>query len=144
MFDLLFTSIVLGYLDTAESRAKGIPAAAACALLQMDSDADDRDPRIAFVGAETGENRERQIGVVAVCRGTQGRAVTDPWMNAIKERLADQKALYAYIATLPLAKRSGYQIEKITPPNSAKVQRDPMSAIEVGVGIIFHITVATI
>ena len=141
MLDLLFTDIVHGYLDTAASRLKGIPAAAACALMKMDSEEDDKDPRMVILATEAGENRSRQIAVIAVCRSTAGRAVIDPWMTAVKLRLADQAALFAHIAAQPVAKRTGYQIEMITPPNAAKVQRDAMAAIEVGVGVIFHLTV---
>jgi hypothetical protein len=144
MFDLLFTAIIKGYLDTDESRAVGIPVASDCALLEMDSDADDMDPRIAITAMENGEHRARQIGVITVCRGTQPRSITDPWMSAVSARLADQIALFAYIATLPLAKRTGYQIEKITPPHAGKLQREATGPIEVGVGIIFHITAAPI
>ena len=144
MFDLLFSTIIHGYLNTDASRAAGIPAAAECALFEMDSEDDDKDPRIVILASETGEHRARQIGVVAVSRSTKGRTITDPWMTKVKERLADQTALFAYIAALPVAQRTGYQIEKITPPNAAKVQRDAMSSIEVGVGIIIHLTTAAI
>lgn len=144
MFDLLFTSLVYGYLNTADSRTAGIPAASVCALLQMDSDADDIDPRIAITAVEAGDTRSRQISVIAVCRGTSPRSITDPWMNAVSARLADQVALFAYIATLPLAQRIGYQIEKISPPHSGKLQRDVHGPIEVGIGVIFYLTVAPI
>ena len=141
MLDLLFTEIIHGYLDTAASRLAGIPSAADCALMKMDAEDDEKDPRITIIASELGENRSRQIAIVAVCRGTATRAVTDPWMNAVRDRLADQSALFQYLAALPVSKRTGYQIEKITPPNAAKVQRDPMASIETGIGVIIHVTI---
>lgn len=141
VLDTLFVEIVQGYLDTNDSRAAGIPATADCALLKMDSDADDQDPRIAITAVENGENRNRQISVIAVCRGTKPRSITDPWMTAVRYRLADLDAFFDYYAALPVAQRSGYQIEKVSPPHAGKLQRDPTGPIETGVGIIIYVTV---
>lgn len=141
MLDLLFVDIIHGYLDTDDSREAGIPAAAECALLKMDADEDDRDPRIAITAVENGENRSRQIAIIAVCRGTKPRAITDPWMAAVRSRLGDMDAFFEYYAALPVNKRTGYQIEKVSPPHAGKLQRDPMGPIENGVGIVIHVTV---
>lgn len=141
MLDLLFVDVIHGYLNTAESRAAGIPAAATCALQKMDADEDEFDPRIAITAVENGENRSRQISVIAVCRSTQARPITDPWMAAVRMRLADLDAFFRYYAALPVAKRTGYQIEKISPPHAGKLQRDPMGPVENGVGIIIYVTV---
>ncbi len=139
--DLTFVHIIHGYLDTAASRTAGIPAAADCALLKMDSDADDKDPRICITADEQGSARSRQITVGAVARGTAARSVTDPWLVAIGDRLADHTALFAHIATLDAALRTGWQIEHITPPATMKVQREENGPIESGVGIQIHLTV---
>ena len=141
MFDLLFSSIIRDYLDTDESHAAGVPAHTDCALLRMDADSDDVDPRICIIGDEHGETRQKQIHVVAVCRGTKARSITDPWLNQVKARLYNQDALWAFIAALPLEQRVGYQIERISPPGAAKVQRGENGPIEIGVGIIFFVTI---
>ena len=141
LLDLLFVDIIHGYLNTDASRAAGIPAAALCALQKMDSDEDDRDPRIAITAVENGENRSRQIAIIAVCRGTEPRSTTDPWMAALRARLADLDAFFKYLAALPVEKRRGYQIEKVSPPHAGKLQRDPMGPIESGVGIVIYVTV---
>lgn len=141
MLDLLFVEIIHGYLNTDESRAAGVPAAADCALQKMDADEDDHDPRIAITAVENGENRNRQILVIAVCRGTKPRSITDPWMTGVRKRLGDLRAFFDYYAALPVEKRTGYQIEKISPPHAGKLQRDPMGPIEFGVGVIVYATV---
>jgi len=141
LFDLLFVDIIHGYLDTGASRTAGIPAASDCALQKMDADEDEHDPRIAITAVENGETRSRQIAIIAVCRGTQSRSITDPWMAAIRARLGDLDAFFDYIAALPVEKRTGYQIEKVSPPHAGKLQRDPMGPIESGVGIVIHLTV---
>lgn len=141
MLDLLFSKIVRDFLDTAESHAAGVPASTDCALLRMDSGEDDVDPRICLVADEQGGNRSKQIHVVAVCRGTQLRSITDPWLDKVKDRLYNQTALCAFIAALPLDQRTGYQIERISPPGAAKVQREENGPIETGVGIIFFVTI---
>lgn len=141
MLDLLWVEIIHGYLNTDASRAAGVPPAADCALQKMDADEDDHDPRIAITAVESGENRSRQIAVIAVCRGTKPRSITDPWLAKVRERLGDLKAFFAYYAALPVEKRTGYQIEKLSPPHAGKLQRDPMGPIEVGVGVIIYITV---
>ena len=140
-FDLLFVDIIHGYLNTAASRAAGIPAAADCGLLKMDADVDDQDPRIAITAVENGENKSRQIAVIAVCRGTKARSITDPWMAKVRARLGDLDAFFDYLAGLPVEKRTGYQIEKVSPPHAGKLQRDPMGPIESGIGIVIYITV---
>lgn len=140
-FDLLFVDIVHGYLNTAASRAAGIPAATECALQKMDADEDEHDPRIAITAVESGENRSRQISVIAVCRSTKARSITDPWMAKVRGRLGDLDAFFDYLAVLPVEKRTGYQIEKVSPPHAGKLQRDPMGPIESGVGIVIYITV---
>jgi|GEM_PF-1799111 len=139
--DLLFVDIIHGYLDTAASRTAGVPAAADCALLKMDADADDKDPRICITAVENGEVRSRQMAIIAVCRSTKARSITDPWLAAVRARLADQAAFFEYFTTLPIAQRTGYQIEKMSPPHAGKLQRDPMGPIESGVGVIIHLTV---
>lgn len=141
LLDLLFVDIIHGYLDTAASRLAGIPSAANCGLLKMDADMDDLDPRIAITAVESGENRSRQIAIIAVCRGTKPRSITDPWMAKVRERLADLDAFFEYYAALPEAQRTGYQIEKISPPHAGKLQRDPMGPIETGVGMVIYLTV---
>lgn len=141
MLDALWVDIIHGYLNTAESRAAGVPAAADCALQKMDADEDDHDPRIAITAIENGENRNRQISVIAVCRGTKARSITDPWMMGVRKRLGNLNAFFQYYAALPVEKRTGYQIEKISPPHADKLQRDAMGPIEVGVGIIVYATV---
>ncbi len=141
LFDLLFVDIIHGFLDTAASRVAGIPSASDCALLKMDADVEDRDSRIAITAMENGETRSRQIAIIAVCRSSQARAITDPWMAAVRARLGDLDAFFEYYAALPATKRTGYQIEKISPPHAGKLQRDPMGPIESGVGIVIYITV---
>lgn len=141
ILDLLFVDLIHSYLDTAASRAVGVPAAADCALLKMDADTDDIDPRICITAVEQGDGHSRQISVIASARGTAARSVTDPWLKGVATRLADQSALWAHIASQPLAKRTGYQIEHITPPASARIQREEDGPIETGVGIQIHVTV---
>lgn len=139
--ELLFVEIIHGYLDTAASRVAGIPAAADCALQKMDADEDDHDPRIAITAVENGENKSRQMAIIAVCRSTQPRSITDPWMAKVRARLGDLDAFFEYLAGLPVEKRTGYQIEKVSPPHAGKLQRDPMGPIESGVGIVIYLTV---
>lgn len=139
--DLTFVAFIHSYLDTAASRATGIPAANVCALLQQDADSEDKDPRICITAEEQGSARSRQISVVALARGSVARSATDPWLAAIGNRLANHAALYAHIAAQPIIKRTGYQIEHITPPAAAKVQREENGPIESGVGIQIHLTV---
>jgi pyrrolidone-carboxylate peptidase len=140
-FDLLFVDIIHGYLDTAASRTAGIPAATDCALQKMDAEVEENDPRICITATESGENRSRQISVIAICRSTKARSITDPWMAQVRNRLADLDAFFAYYAALPIAKRTGYQIEKVSPPHAGRLQRDPMGPIETGVGLIFYLTI---
>lgn len=139
--DLLFAGIARAYLDTADSRAAGVPAAADCALLAMDADSDERDPRICIVVEEQGEGRSRQLTVVAVARGTQPRSVTSPWLASCGERLADMASFYDFLQTLTEAQRTGWQLHHITRPQGAKVQREPGGVIESGVGVQMHLMV---
>lgn len=139
--DLLFTGIFHGYLDTADSRAAGVPAAADCALLQMDGDADERDPRICIRAEVEGVHRTKTITVTAVCRGTQPRSVTGPWLAAVGDRMANKRQLMAYIAALPVAQRSGWQFESLSPPAPAKITREDGSVIETGIGVQMVITI---
>lgn len=139
--DLLFTSILHGYLDTAESRAAGVPAAAACALLKMDQDTDERDPRICLSVTEDGTGREKTLSVIAVSRGTAPRSTTGPWLQKVGERLADEPALMAYIATLPADQRTGWQLEAISPPLPGKIDRQDGGIIESGIGVRIIVTI---
>lgn len=139
--DLLFTEIIHGFLDTAASRTAGVPAAADCALLRMDGDAAEKDPRICITVEEEGTTRSRQLSIIAVARGTQPRSITGPWLAKVGDRMADEPELMAYIAALPLEKRTGYQIEKISRPMPAKIVRDEGGLIEAGIGIKIHVTV---
>lgn len=139
--DFLFSAIARAYLDTADSRAAGVPAAADCALLAMDADTDERDPRICLVVDEQGEGRSRNLTVVAVARGTQPRSVTSPWLAACGERLADMASFCAFIQTLTEDQRTGWELQHITRPQGAKVQREPGGAVESGVGVQMHLMV---
>lgn len=139
--DFLFASFLRDYLDTAESRAVGVPAANLCALLRMDADVEDKDPRICLMADVQGSGRSRQLNVAAVARGTQPRSVTAPWLAACGERLADAASLYAFIATLPQDKRTGWELHHITRPMEAKIQREEGGVIEAAVGVVMHLTV---
>ncbi len=141
MRDLIFTNFIHGYLDTAASRAVGIPAAAVCALLKMDADTDDLDPRICITAEEQGTNRSRQLTVTISARGTVARATTDPWLDAIALRLADHHQLALHLAAQNYSTRLGYQIEHVTPPAAVRVQRTETGPIESAVAITFHLTV---
>lgn len=140
-FDLLFTDIFHAYLDTDESRTAGVPAAADCALLKMDGDSDEKDPRICITVEIEGVHREKTVNVIAVARGTATRAVTGPWLAKVGDRMADEKALLAYIATLPLEQRSGWQLEHLSPPMPARIVREEGGVSESGVGVRVLITV---
>jgi len=139
--DLLFATFLRDYLDTADSRACGVPSAADCALLSMDADSDEKDPRICILAEETGSGRSRQLSVVAVARGTVARETTAPWLAAVGERLADRAALHAFIGGLTAAQRTGWQLHHITPPMTAKIQRQEGGIIESGVGLVMHVMV---
>lgn len=139
--DFLFASFLRDYLDTAASRAVGIPAADDCALLSMDADSDDKDPRICLMVDVQGSGRSRQLNVAAVARGTQPRSVTAPWLAACGERLADAASLYAFIATLLEAQRTGWELNHITRPMEVKIQREEGGVIESGVGVVMSVMV---
>ena len=139
--DLLFADIFHGYLDTAASRTAGVPAAADCALLKMDQDTDERDPRLCISVTEEGTGREKTINVIAVCRGTAPRSTTGPWLQKTGERMADETALMAYIATLDEGQRTGWQIENLSPPMPAKIQREEGGIIESGIGVRLIVTI---
>lgn len=139
--DLLFTSIFHGYLDTADSRAAGVPAAADCALLQMDGDDEEKNPRICIRAEVEGIHRTKTITVTAVCRGTAPRETTGPWLAAVGDRMANERQLMAYIAALPLAQRTGWQIENLSPPAPAKITREDGSMIESGIGVQLIVTI---
>lgn len=139
--DFLFASFLRDYLDTADSRAAGVPAEEDCALLGMDADSDEKDPRICIHVEETGSGRSRQLAVVAVARGTAPRATTAPWLAAVGERLADRTALHAFIGTLTTEQRTGWQLHHITRPMGAKIQRQEGGVIESGVGLVMHVMV---
>ncbi len=138
--DLLFVDIFHGYLDTAASRAAGVPAAADCALLKMDGDADDKDPRICLTVEWEGTGIAKQINVIAVARGTQPRSVTGPWLAKVGERMADETALLAYIATLPAEQRQGWQFEHLSPPMPGRILREEGGVSESGIGVRMLIT----
>lgn len=139
--DLLFVDIFHGYLDTAASRTAGVPAASACALLKMDGDANEKDPRICIHVTVEGESRSKQINVSAVARGSQPRSTTGPWLAKIGDRMADEIALLAYIATLPVEKRTGWQFEALSHPMPAKVMREEGGIIESGIGVRLLVTI---
>lgn len=139
--DLLFTEIIHGFLDTAASRTAGVPAANQCKLMKMDSEDTEADPRICITVEEEGTGRGRQMNVIAVARGSKARAITGPWLAKVGDRMADEKALMAYIAALPVEKRTGYQIEHISRPLPAKIVREEGGLIESGIGIRIHLTV---
>jgi hypothetical protein len=138
--DLLFVDIFHGFLDTAASRAAGVPAASACALLKMDGDVDDKDPRICITAEMEGTGRAKSINVIAVSRGTQPRSVTGPWLAKVGERMADEAALLAYIATLSAAQRIGWQFEHLSPPMPARIVREDGGVSESGIGVRLLIT----
>lgn len=139
--DLLFTEIFHGYLDTAASRTAGVPAAASCALLKMDAETDEKDPRICIQVTVEGDSRSKQIDVIAVARGTAARSVTGPWLAAVGDRMADEKELLAYIATLPVEKRTGWQFENLSPPMPGKIAREENGTVESGIGVRLLITI---
>lgn len=139
--DILFVEIFHAYLNTAESRAAGVPAASDCALLAMDSDDDEKDPRICLTADWTGEWRSKQVNVIAVSRGTKPRSVTSPWLASVGARMADEQELMKFIATLPPAQRTGWQLEQVSPPQPARVIREEGAIIEAGIGVKIHITV---
>lgn len=137
--DFLFSRFLRDYLDTAESRAAGVPAAASCALLAMDAEDDEKDPRITVIVDVSGSGRARQLNVACVARGSAPRETTAPWLAACAERLADEAALYAYIRTLPGADRTGWQLDHITRPMDGRVQRGDM--MEAACGVVMSVTV---
>ena len=138
--DLLFTEIMHGYLDTAASRTAGVPAAADCALQKMDAEVDEKDPRICITVTENSERtRTRQLVVMAVARGRAPRSTTGPWLAKVGDRMADEKELMAYIATLPVEKRTGYQIEHLSRPMPGTIVRG--EAVESGIGVSILLTV---
>jgi len=139
--DILFTAIFHGYLDTADSRTAGVPAAADCALLKMDQDTDERDPRICITVEVEGTTRTKTVNVIAICRGSKPRSITAPWLQAVGDRMADERHLMAYIATLDLAQRTGWQFEHLSPPMPAKIQREDGGIIESGIGVRLLITI---
>lgn len=139
--DLLFVDIFHAYLDTAASRAVGVPAAADCALLKMDGDSDEKDPRICITAEMEGTQRSKSINVIAVVRGTAARSVTGPWLEAVGERMADESALLAHIATLTLAQRTGWQIEHLSPPMPARILREEGGVSESGIGVRVLVTI---
>lgn len=133
--DLLFVDIFHAYLDTAASRALGVPAAADCALLKMDGDSDEKDPRICITAEMEGTTRTKAISVIAVARGTQPRSVTGPWLAKVGERMADESALLAFIAALPAEQRQGWQFETLSPPMQARILREEGGTSESGIGV---------
>ena len=139
--DYLLASVLRDYLDTAASRVAGIPAAADCALLSMDADDDEADPRICVMAEVSGTGRSRQVNVIAVARGTQPRSVTAPWLAAVGERLADTESLYEFISTLTESQRTGWQLHHITRPMEARAQREENGVVESGTGVVLHIMV---
>ncbi len=139
--DLLFAEIFHAYLDTAASRGAGVPAAADCALLRMDSDEDDKDPRICITAEMAGTGHTKSINVIAVSRGTMPRSITGPWLAKVGERMADETSLLAHIATLPLAQRTGWQFEHLSPPMPARILREEGGISESGIGVRLLITV---
>lgn len=138
--DLLFVDIFHGFLDAAESRTAGVPATSECALLKMDGDAEEKDPRICIMVEWEGTGIAKQINVIAVARGTKPRSITGPWLAKVADRMADETALLAYIATLPAEKRQGWQFEHLSPPMPAKVMREEGGSIESGIGVRMLIT----
>lgn len=139
--DFLFADFLRDYLDTVASRAVGIPAAADCALLSMDADADEKDPRICILVEESGTGRLRQLQIIAVARGTATRETTSPWLAAVGERLADQTSLFAFLATLTEAQRTGWLLQHISRPMSAKIQRQEGGVIESGVAVVMQVMI---
>lgn len=139
--DLLFVDIFHAYLNTDASRAAGVPAATDCALLKMDGDADEKDPRICITAEVEGTNRSKSINVIAVARGTQSRSVTGPWLAKVGQRMADEAALMAYIATLTLAQRTGWQIEHLSPAMPARILREDGGVSESGIGVRVLVTI---
>lgn len=139
--DLLFSDLFHAYLDTAESRAAGVPAAADCALLKMDEDTDERDPRLCIMATEDGTMRSKTITIVAVCRGTQPRSITGPWLQKVGERMADVDDFLAWLATQPAEKRQGWQFETLSPPQPAKIDRENNGVIESGIGVRLLISI---
>lgn len=139
--DLLFVDIFHGFLNSAASRAAGVPAASDCALLKMDGDTDDKDPRICITAEMEGTGHTKSINVIAVSRGTKPRSITGPWLAKVGERMADETALLAHIATLPLAQRTGWQFEHLSPPMPSRILREEGGISESGIGVRLLITV---
>lgn len=139
--DLLFVDIFHGFLDTAASRALGVPAAADCALLKMAGDTDEKDPRICITAEVEGTNRSKTVNIIAVARGTSARSITGPWLAKIGDRMADQSALLAYIGTLAASLRTGWQLEALSPPMPARIVHETPGTSESGIGVRLLITV---
>lgn len=139
--DLLFVDIFHGFLNSDASRAAGVPAASDCALLKMDGDTDDKDPRICITAEMEGTGHTKSINVIAVSRGTKPRSITGPWLAKVGERMADETSLLAHIATLPLAQRTGWQFEHLSPPMPARILREEGGISESGIGVRLLITV---
>lgn len=143
--DLLMAQILHGYLDTAESRAQGVPAAADCELLLMDAGLAERVPAMLVAGTELKGKKSagRRTVVVtvflqALLKNQDADAPQDEeslaqvktrpevavWLDAVESRLRDTTSLSAYMATLDASVKAGWTVMNYQPLGQEEMKRE--------------------
>jgi hypothetical protein len=140
MLDTTFTTILDGFLNSAAARTAGMPAAAVCPVLQMDSQDDRKDPCLLISVDEAGEGRSRQLTVTVTMKSQKARSITDPYLASALTRLRDQAAFYDHLATTAASLRTGYQLEAITYPAPQNVKREEDGTTESSISAVYHLT----
>lgn len=145
--DLLMAQILHGYLDTPESRAMGVPAAADCALCLMDDGKEETVPSMLVAGTELKGKKTAGGRIVVVTvflksllKSEEEDAPTDEeslaqvkarpelslWMDAVESRLRNESALSAYIASLESSVLEGWNFMNYQPLGQEEMKREKM------------------
>lgn len=141
--DVTFASIVLGYLQHADSITAGVPSESTLPKQAMDAGTTPGVPVFTVVASEGQNSGSKRVITVAgmlmaILRNADAnapadavslaksltRATASQYLDAIESRLRNTTALSAYIAALSTETRDGWRILKITHRQQPKIERE--------------------
>ena len=125
----LLSGIVADYLSLAASTSAGVPDPASVPIRSQDHAGNSVAPQLT-VRAEITESsgRLRTVSIMPVLTVALGtgtgqvtRAQASTWMEAVDQRMSDQSAFMAYVATLSEATRTGWMIAAWSAPSGPEI-----------------------
>lgn len=132
-WDLFFNELFRDYLKHADSTAAGVPAPATVPFRAAQDKEVVSRPRVVIGHEREGSDNVEVYAATFTITGhflddaTQGTSATqaETWMQKIRQRLADETSLKAYITALSTEIKSGWQPTRLHVPAGAfKRDRD--------------------